>query len=141
MKHAFQDPAGGKRVCLACATELPSAGDVVFAILRPSEESQSTVLSGLDPNVILECASKALRFWNYQMSTEMYYKSRAYHKTLLIVPCSAWQEHLSKEWTNRYSSLHKNARKVVDDANTEIADLQRQVECESSSYQSPNKKC
>lgn len=42
---------------------------------------------------------------------------------------SAWQEHLAKEMTTRYQNLHTNARKVVDDANTEINELQKQVEC------------
>lgn len=42
---------------------------------------------------------------------------------------SAWQEHLAKEMTNRYHTLHTNARKVVDDANTEIGELQKQLEC------------
>ncbi|KAK5955708.1 hypothetical protein OHC33_003349 [Knufia fluminis] len=110
-KHGFQDPAGGRRACLACGTELPSPKDVVYANLRPTEEYQSTILCGLDPNIILECASKALRFWNYQMSTEI-----------------AWQEHLYKEMTTRYSSLHNNAQQVIDDANTEIAELQKQIE-------------
>lgn len=71
-KYGFQDPAGGRRNCLACGTGLPSPKDVIFTRLRPDDEYQSTILSGLDPNTILECAGKALRFWNYQMSTEMY---------------------------------------------------------------------
>lgn len=41
---------------------------------------------------------------------------------------SAWQEHLYKEMTTRYSSLHNNAQQVIDDANTEIAELQKQIE-------------
>ncbi len=71
-KYGFQDLEGGRRNCLACGTGLLSPGDVVLANLRPNEEYQSTVLSGLEPHIILECAGKALRFWNYQMSTEMY---------------------------------------------------------------------
>ncbi len=41
---------------------------------------------------------------------------------------SAWQEHLYKEMTARYTSLHNNARNVIDGANTEIAELQKQLE-------------
>lgn len=70
-EHRFVDPAGGHRQCLACETILPAADDVVRTNLRPKEAYLTTVLSGLDPTTVINCASKALSFWNYQMNTEM----------------------------------------------------------------------
>jgi len=65
------------------------------------------------------------------MSTEMYC-SLLLLAELFTDFNSAWQEHLYKEMTTRYSSLHNNARKVIDDANTEISELQKQIEGKSS---------
>lgn len=60
------------------------------------------------------------------MSTEMSVLGPYHHFPSDIH--SAWQEHLAKEMTTRYQTLNTNARKVVDDANTEIGDLQKQIE-------------
>ncbi len=43
-----------------------------FNCLRPTEDYKATVLVGLSPTDIMECASKALGFWTYQMSKEMF---------------------------------------------------------------------
>jgi hypothetical protein len=41
-------------------------------ILRPTEDYKTSVLSGLDPTTIMECAGRGLAFWAYQTTQEMY---------------------------------------------------------------------
>lgn len=45
--------------------------DVVVTNLNPTEDYKTSVLSGLNPNVIMECAGRALSFWAYQTTQEM----------------------------------------------------------------------
>lgn len=58
--------------CPACGTHLTNPDDAVVANLKPSEDYKTSVLSGLSPNVIIDCASRALSFWAYQVTQEMY---------------------------------------------------------------------
>jgi E3 ubiquitin-protein ligase CCNP1IP1 len=44
--------------------------DAVVAQLNPSEDYKTSVLSGLTPTVIMECAGRALGFYSYQASQE-----------------------------------------------------------------------
>lgn len=59
------------RICPACRSQLPNPDDVVISNLHPTEDYKTSVLSGLGPNTIMECAGKALSFWAYQMTQEM----------------------------------------------------------------------
>jgi E3 ubiquitin-protein ligase CCNP1IP1 len=44
--------------------------DAVVAQLNPSEDYKTSVLSGLTPTIIMECAGRALGFYSYQASQE-----------------------------------------------------------------------
>jgi E3 ubiquitin-protein ligase CCNP1IP1 len=59
------------RRCPACDTQLISPDDAVVAQLNPTEDYKTSILSGLSPTVILECAGRALNFYSYQASQEM----------------------------------------------------------------------
>lgn len=61
-------------VCPACQASLPNPDDAVVADLNPSEDYKTSVLSGLSPTVIIECASRALSFWAYQTTQEVFVK-------------------------------------------------------------------
>lgn len=65
-------PTAGGRKCPACQTLLSNPDDAVSTILNPTEDYKTSVLSGLDPNTIMECAGRALGFWTYQSTQEMY---------------------------------------------------------------------
>ncbi|KAF2968242.1 hypothetical protein GQX73_g5346 [Xylaria multiplex] len=91
--------------CPACGTLLTNPDDAVITNLKPSEDYKTSVLSGLSPNVIIDCASRALSFWAYQVTQEMY----------------IFQQHMSKTLTEKYSNLNVHLDKVVNDANAEIA--------------------
>ncbi|OTB08884.1 hypothetical protein M426DRAFT_7602 [Hypoxylon sp. CI-4A] len=99
-----------RKSCPACRTQLTNLDDAVISNLNPSEDYKTSVLSGLSPNVIVECASRALSFWAYQATQEVTY-----------------QEHLSKALTEKYSNLSVYLDKVIHDANTEITNLQSKV--------------
>ena len=63
---------GQGRRCPACDMNLTNPDDVVLTNLNPTEDYKTSVLSGLNPNVIMECAGRALSFWAYQTTQEMF---------------------------------------------------------------------
>jgi hypothetical protein len=65
-------PEGQRPVCPACDTHLNNPDDAVITNLIPTEDYKTSVLSGLSPNIIMECAGRALSFWAYQTTQEMY---------------------------------------------------------------------
>ncbi|KAI1307814.1 hypothetical protein F5Y03DRAFT_383711 [Xylaria venustula] len=90
--------------CPACGTLLTNPDDAVIANLKPSEDYKTSVLSGLSPNVIMDCATRALSFWAYQVTQEIIF-----------------QHHMSKTLTEKYSNLNVHLDKVVNEANAEIS--------------------
>lgn len=65
-------PAGATRVCPACRNLLSQPDDAVSTSLHPTEDYKTSVLSGLSPSTIMECAGRGLAFWSYQSTQEMY---------------------------------------------------------------------
>ncbi|PYH83625.1 cyclin [Aspergillus uvarum CBS 121591] len=98
------------RRCPACQTILVNPDDAVATILNPSEDYKTSVLSGLDPNTIMECAGRALLFWTYQTTQEIFY-----------------QEFLGKALTEKYANLNSQMDKVIHNANSEISALQARI--------------
>ncbi|KAI1499405.1 hypothetical protein F5X99DRAFT_430784 [Biscogniauxia marginata] len=96
--------------CPACGTHLTNPDDAVITNLKPTEDYKTSVLSGLSPNVIIECASRALSFWAYQTTQEVIY-----------------QEYLVKSFTDKYSNLNVQLDKVINDANAEITSLHNKL--------------
>lgn len=39
--------------------------------LKPTDEYKTSVLSGLSPGIIMECASRGVAFYEYQCTQEM----------------------------------------------------------------------
>ena len=64
-------PSGDGRVCPACNTHLSNPDDAVLTQLDPTEDYKTSVLSGLSPSVIMECAGRGLSFYSYQTAQEM----------------------------------------------------------------------
>lgn len=50
---------------------LTNADDVAVTNLNPTEDYKTSILSGLSPSIIMECAGRALSFWAYQTAQEM----------------------------------------------------------------------
>lgn len=103
-------PVSIGRHCPACQILLQNPDDVVSTVLNPTEDYKTSVLSGLDPNTIMECAGRALVFWAYQTTQEVFY-----------------QEFLVKSLTEKYGNLSKQMDKVIHNANSEISALQIKV--------------
>lgn len=57
--------------CPACNSPLTHPDDAVVALLNPSEDYKTSVLSGLTPHTIIEIASRGLSFWAYQTTQEV----------------------------------------------------------------------
>lgn len=70
-KTRFANAVLHERSCPVCQTALPNPDDAVHARLAPTEDYKTSVLSGLDPSTIMDCASRALAFWTYQTTQEM----------------------------------------------------------------------
>lgn len=101
---------GQRVVCPACDMHLTNPDDVVVTNLNPSEDYKTSVLSGLSPNVIMECAGRALSFWTYQTTQEIVY-----------------QEYLARNLTDRFGSMNTQMDKIIQDANGEILNLRNKM--------------
>ncbi|KAK7537514.1 cyclin [Phyllosticta citribraziliensis] len=104
-------PDGQVRICPACDTQLPNPDDAVETRLNPSEDYKTSVLSGLSPTIIMECAGRGLAFYTYQTTQEIMYN-----------------EFLAKSLTEKYSDLNAQMDKVVHDANAEIGSLRDKMQ-------------
>ncbi|KAL5341172.1 hypothetical protein BJX70DRAFT_359781 [Aspergillus crustosus] len=100
----------GERHCPACQSALINPDDAVLTVINPTEDYKTSVLSGLDPNTIMECAGRALMFWTYQTTQEIFY-----------------QEYLGKTLTDKCTNLNTHMDKLIHNANTEISTLQTRL--------------
>lgn len=75
-RSGFNGSAPEQRRCPACQTQLPRPDDAMITNLNPSEDYKTSVLSGLSPEAIMECAGRALSFWSYQMTQDLYVPCR-----------------------------------------------------------------
>ncbi|KAI6903339.1 hypothetical protein D0869_12869 [Hortaea werneckii] len=117
--HIFCEPCSetlglanpnGTRVCPACETHLANPDDAVVTQLNPTEDYKTSVLSGLSPSIIMECAGRGLAFYSYQTTQEIVY-----------------QEFLARSLTDKYSSLSTHLDKVIHEANSEITGLREKL--------------
>ncbi|KAL5431227.1 hypothetical protein PMIN05_009638 [Paraphaeosphaeria minitans] len=99
--------SSGIRTCPACHTQLVNPADVVVAILNPAEDYKTSVLSGLSPTIIMECAGRGLNFYSYQVTQEVIY-----------------QEHMAKSLTEQCATLNQSMDDLLHQANNQIKSLQ-----------------
>ncbi|CAK3927374.1 E3 ubiquitin- ligase CCNB1IP1 [Lecanosticta acicola] len=104
-------PQDGQRKCPACSTYLLNPDDAVITLLNPTEDYKTSILSGLSPTVIMECAQRGLSFWAYQVAQEITY-----------------QEYLARTLTERYHSLTAHLDSVVREANDENNKLRARLQ-------------
>ncbi|KAI1792965.1 hypothetical protein LXA43DRAFT_972290 [Ganoderma leucocontextum] len=108
---------------LDCANELFNASRLCPASvssLHPSNDYKTSVLSGLNPTIVLEICSRALSFWQYQLHQEY-----------------SFQQALYKSVAERNAQLEKRLENVIREANGELSlltnkmsDLERELEME-----------
>jgi len=118
--------AGNNRICPACQTALDKPDDAAITLLQPTEDYKTSVLSGLNPSTIMECAARGLAFWSYQSTQEMYvgrYRSSLH----ALTSASIYQEYLAKTLTDKYSTLNVQMDKVINDANSELNILNQKL--------------
>lgn len=96
--------------CPVCSSQLSKPDDAVITNLNPSEGYKTCALSGLSPNVIMECAGRALGFWAYQTTQQINY-----------------HQHLYNTLMEKYSNLTIRLDQTVGDANAVIERLQHRV--------------
>ncbi|ELR03773.1 hypothetical protein VC83_05604 [Pseudogymnoascus destructans] len=110
-------------VCPACDQHLANEDDVARAKLHPSEDYKTSVLSGLNPNTIMECAGRAMNFWAYQTSQEILYQGMQ-----------------ARVLTDRYNKLKSQIDSIVRDANNEMSELRTELDNAISDLNNAQKK-
>ena len=119
----LSDPPNGQRpVCPACDTHLVNPDDAVITNLKPTEDYKTSVLSGLSPTIIMECAGRALSFWAYQATQEVYDFLTFYYDTADNTE-RVYQEIMVTSLSDKHNSLNAQMDKIIHDANAEISDL------------------
>ena len=78
--------------------------------LKPTEEYKTTILSGLPPGMIMECAGRAMNFWVYQTIQDRHY-----------------QEHLFKSLSEQHKGLKTRLQQTEHNAQVESEDLKRKL--------------
>ncbi|KAF2094538.1 hypothetical protein NA57DRAFT_25718, partial [Rhizodiscina lignyota] len=101
----------GPRKCPACNMQLQNPDDAVCTYLNPADDYKTSVLSGLSPAIVMECAARALAFWNYQAAQEIKY-----------------QGYLADSITNRYRTLSAQYDDLINQANAEIKNLHEKIQ-------------
>ncbi|KAF2428815.1 hypothetical protein EJ08DRAFT_591675 [Tothia fuscella] len=97
----------GVRICPACNTQLVNQDDAIITQLDPSEDYKTSVLSGMHPSIIMECAGRGLAFYTYQVSNEITY-----------------QTYLAASLTDKYSQVNNQLDTIITQANGQIKKLQ-----------------
>jgi len=67
----FANAFANERSCPACGTALLNKDDAAETQLNLSEDYKTSILSGLSPTVIMECAGRGLAFYSYQVTQEV----------------------------------------------------------------------
>ncbi|KAF2226974.1 hypothetical protein BDZ85DRAFT_212309 [Elsinoe ampelina] len=114
--HIFCEPCAGDtglitarlgtRNCPACQTQLNQPDDAMRSSMNPSEDYKTSVLSGLSPTIVMDCASKAMSFFNYQAVQEIMY-----------------QRAMTDQIASKLNRLGKEAQHMLNEANEEIQGL------------------
>ncbi|KAL7933571.1 hypothetical protein V8C35DRAFT_58876 [Trichoderma chlorosporum] len=108
----FSGPEGqGPNSCPVCRNQLAKPDAVVYANLNPTEEFKTCVLSGLSPNIVMECAGRAISFWAYQSTQNLQY-----------------QRYLYRTLSGKYSELQAQCDQMARDAEAKINRLRENLE-------------
>ncbi|KAI0939068.1 hypothetical protein AcV5_000586 [Taiwanofungus camphoratus] len=97
--------------CIINTDHIPSCrDDVVVCSLHPSNDYKTSVLSGLNPSIILEICSRAMSFWQYQVHQEHSFQHAVY-----------------RNLNEKNAQLQKQLENVIREANGEINLLNNKV--------------
>lgn len=75
----------------------------------------------------MECAGRALSFWAYQTTQEMWVDAGVRAFLHLLTIASVYQKYLEKTLTDKYKALDMHLDKTVNEANAEIESIQGQL--------------
>ncbi|RSM07961.1 hypothetical protein CEP52_004932 [Fusarium oligoseptatum] len=116
-----------RNTCPACHSQLNSPEDAVIINFNPSDEYKTTLMSGLRPSIIMDCAGRALSFWAYQTAQDIYYQQHRYRtladkfsalniqfeKTQKLTGMAAEQDALQRKNDEIGQALKEKSRKVL----------------------------
>ncbi|KAF2667520.1 hypothetical protein BT63DRAFT_472249 [Microthyrium microscopicum] len=107
------------RQCPACSIGLPAEDDCVATALNPREDYKTSILSGLSPAIIMECATRALAFYSYQASSAVSY-----------------QEYRTNSINRQANSKIHHLEDVIHQANGEIMKLRDALDTQQATIAS-----
>ncbi len=90
--------------------------DIVLVQLALSESKKSTTLAGHAPDVVMDIASRAIAFWNYQMTQESLYQTLVWLSTIY----THFLKQMRKEVEDKAMRLERKLTTVIQEANSEI---------------------
>ncbi|PTB71013.1 hypothetical protein BBK36DRAFT_1176318 [Trichoderma citrinoviride] len=105
-----------RNTCPVCNAQLAKAEDIAFNNLNPTEEFKTCVLSGLSPNIVMECAGRAISFWAYQTTQNLHY-----------------QQYLYKTLSEKYSALWARCDQISRDSDAKLNSLCEKLESVTAS--------
>lgn len=86
----------------------------------------------------MECAGRALSFWSYQVSQDLYVlgpRLRDVSSLLTSTTLSSiWEAHRCRALTARCHEMSKEVDRVVNDANSHLVDAQNKIQSKSPSH-------
>jgi E3 ubiquitin-protein ligase CCNP1IP1 len=110
------------RDCPACGSRLQNTDDCVLTNLNPPEDYKTSILSGFAPSVVLDCASRALAFYAYQSSQEMYSTVSTY-TTENLTTCRQYAHHFNSNLSDKYNRKLSHLQNSLLQANSDIEQL------------------
>lgn len=110
-KASYEAQSNGRagRACPVCHADL-ATDYMAYTNLQPTEEYKTCVLGGLSPNIVMECAGRAINFWSYQTTQEAFY-----------------QVHLYKILKDKYAKLSMTTEKALAESNLQIEALKQRI--------------
>ncbi|KAF2216946.1 hypothetical protein CERZMDRAFT_3041, partial [Cercospora zeae-maydis SCOH1-5] len=136
IEHTSHD---GHRTCPACHTELVNLDDAVVTALNPSEDYKTSILSGLSPAVIMECAGRGLAFWAYQMVQQVTYQEYVERslteKHEVMDARAAERERVLRDDHDRLNNKLEATRAENESLHNQNEQLQQKMQARSKEYQ------
>jgi E3 ubiquitin-protein ligase CCNP1IP1 len=114
------------RTCPACNARLNNRDDCALTTMNPSEDYKTSILSGFGPSVIMECAARALAFYSYQATQEMYGAPEC--SDLMANLYRTYQTFLHSSLSSKYNQKSNQLETYAVQATSEIQRLQELLE-------------
>jgi E3 ubiquitin-protein ligase CCNP1IP1 len=96
--------------------------DIVFTSLNPSQSFKTTILAGMNPNMINDICGRALGFWTYQVTQEANFQQMILRDAQEVRSSfTLSRKSLTIDHLQRASVMEKKIDTLLREANSELA--------------------